>query len=201
MSEITRCKTCEGTGRLYTLSSDELPHMVELKCERCNGTGEEPEDKKQEKTDMVSKFLCPGCTCGNDPSSCHWFRLKEEADGDFACSGHSAGTFVSGIGRVALGLPKGFCRYGGAVPPSHLEDDKSDRLNMKLMHIRLYLSGETVGYNHLNVPVWAMVEDGYLFVRAFSPRVNGTCVDVIKGGTLDLVPQAIDVSRFVNEID
>ena len=210
MSEITRCKTCEGSGRLYTLSEDELPRMVELKCERCDGTGLEPEskettmpDKDQEKIGMISKFLCPGCSCGPEPGSCECFRIKDEVDGDFTCSGHSAGTFMSGVGRIALGLPKGFCRYGGAVPPSHLEDKKSgsDQINTKLMYIRLHLSGETTGYNHLNVPVWAMVEDGYLFVRTFSPRVNRTCVDIVKGGTLEMVPQAIDVSKFIGEID
>lgn len=90
-----------------------------------------------------------------------------------------------GLGRIALGLPKGFNRYG-----------PGDRLD-----IRLFLNGEAPEWDHLNVPVWAMEMGGFLFVRTYSPRINRTSVDVIENGTLDMAKNAIDVSKFVDQID
>ena len=45
------------------------------------------------------------------------------------------------------------------------------------------------------------MQDGFLFVRTYSPRTNQTFVDVIEEGALSLVPQAIDVSKFYEEMD
>lgn len=46
-----------------------------------------------------------------------------------------------------------------------------------------------------------MEQDGHLFVRTYSPRIDATFVDVIKGGTLALVPDAVNVGDFIGEID
>ena len=48
---------------------------------------------------------------------------------------------------------------------------------------------------------WAMMEDGYLFVRTYSPRLNRTFLDIVEGGTMELVPGAVNVGEFVEEID
>jgi hypothetical protein len=56
-------------------------------------------------------------------------------------------------------------------------------------------------WDKFNVPVWALVQEGVLFVRTYCPRTNQTFVDVIEGGTLSLVPQAIDVAPFYEEMD
>ena len=37
MGEWQRCRDCDGTGRFFTLTQDES--MIELKCNRCKGTG------------------------------------------------------------------------------------------------------------------------------------------------------------------
>jgi hypothetical protein len=65
------------------------------------------------------------------------------------------------------------------------------------------------GYDHLNVPVWAMQktenEMDILFVRCYLPRVDCQFVDVILNGKLEDVqgtfPNVIDVSTFIDEID
>jgi len=93
-------------------------------------------------------------------------------------------------GLLCLGLPKGFCRVSG-------HKDKSEA------HVRIFLKE---GYdahwdNRFNIPVWAMEQDGFLFVRTFMPRVDITVVDVIEGGTLALVPGAVNVGEFIDEID
>lgn len=56
-------------------------------------------------------------------------------------------------------------------------------------------------WSRFNVAVWAMERDGFLFVRTYMPRVDVTVVDVIEGGTLALVPDAVNVGEFVDEID
>lgn len=136
--------------------------------------------------EMIEEFQCPGCVCGIDPSSCDKFKLEEA--GYFRCSSHVLGTFISpNVGPIVLGLPKGFCRMGHSL---------------KGPYLRLWSDpAKSFGWNDCNVPVWAMEKDGYLFVRTFMPRLNLSVVDVIKGGTLALVPGAIDVSKFIDEID
>lgn len=107
--------------------------------------------------------------------------------------GHRLGTMLAGVGTFALGLPKGFCR-----PGFHPDEDKV----LTKMNIRLWPDKDKCySWDNLNVPVWAMEKDGYLFVRTLAPRVNICWVDVIKGGTLSMVPNAIDVSKFIDEID
>lgn len=151
--------------------------------------------------EMVEKFLCIGCTCGG-PTTCQKYNIERLSYGGFHCSSHSAGTFFSSIGRIALGLPKGFNRYGGSVPPSHLKEGNSESARDKSpMLIRLFSKENKISWDKFNVPVWAMVKDGYLFVRTDCPRINLVYVDVVKGGTLEMVPSAIDVSKFYDEMD
>ncbi len=97
--------------------------------------------------------------------------------------------------RFILGMPKGFNKVGplSADHPGPIrlwtDDDKGLR------------SGS---WNKFNVPVWAMEHDGHLFVRTFSPRVNILYIDVIKGGTMELLkdfPAVYNVSDFIDEID
>jgi len=153
--------------------------------------------------EMIDEFQCSGCIHGPNSSSCPEFNLRQESPNFggtgiyFNCKSHWPGTIAAPGGKFCLGLPKGFNKTGYA----YISDLQKD-----ISYIRLFAKPEDVvpkdHWNHLNVPVWAMVSDGYLFVRVFSPRVNTTTVDVIKGGTLDMLPpNVIDVSKFVDQID
>lgn len=135
---------------------------------------------------MVEEFQCPGCATGvNTEGGCYNY----EDDSDFACKQHAAGTMMPGIGLVNLGLPKGF-NYLGPI-------DTSKQSN----NIRLF-DGTLPRYNECNVPVWAMEKDGYLIVRCYMPRINYTCVDVIRNGKLSQLPSSVmDVSKFIDQID
>lgn len=137
---------------------------------------------------LVEEYQCPGCVCGHQPSS-GCFEAAE--DGTLSCEAHVAGTLVSGVGTINLGLPHGFNRLG-------FQDQKKSKNT-----IRLYASKETMPvYNRFNVAVWAMVHQGNLLVRCYLPRVNQTYVDVIKDGTLDNLPEGvIDVGEFHDEIN
>lgn len=139
---------------------------------------------------MVEEFQCPGCTIGYD-TNCGKFR-PGDAFGGRQCTSHSAGTIVPGVGFVQLGLPKGFNRI---TKPFRVPGDGN------YTNVRLHDSPATYQPDRLNVAVWAMEVDGHLFVRTYNPRVDATFVDVIKGGTLALVPGAINVGEFIDEID
>jgi len=154
--------------------------------------------------EMVEKFQCPGCMSGPDPENCPNFELDSKLPiGDNkmnCCVGHYPGTRMSGVGQINLGLPKGFNRVGYN---QQVGQDRPQEL------IRLFPSPEKSGslghgvcYDKLNVAVWAMEQDNYLFVRCYMPRTNRTFVDVIKGGKKeDICPDAIDVGEFYDEID
>ncbi len=153
--------------------------------------------------EMIREFQCPGCSCGTYPDEgCEAYKLEEENDigskNFFRCGGWHPGTFIGGIGRICLGLPKGFTRVGAVD------------LEIMKHYFRMYEKPEDMPeYNRFNVPVWAMERDGYLFVRCVCPRSNWFYVDVIKGGKVEMASftdgefkhQAIDVGKFIDEID
>lgn len=138
---------------------------------------------------MIEKFQCPGCVCGSD-TSCPKF----EYDGNYggSCNGHVVGTTMGLFTHIALGLPKGFCRT------SICPDEKNTHNKMV---IRCWERGTSPEWDKFNVPVWALFQDGYLFVRTYSPRIGDIAVDIVEGGTLAMVPQAIDVRDFINDMD
>lgn len=146
------------------------------------------------KIEMIEEFVCPGCVNGSD-TKCGTYKPQDR--GSIACKAHVLGTFVWSVGNVALGLPKGFNRAGWEVYP------ESDFDNRNTMCILCWTKEEAHGipFDNFNVPVWALEKDGFLFVRTYRPRLNGTSVEVIEGGTLDLVPGAIDVSDFYDDMD
>ncbi len=139
---------------------------------------------------MVEEFQCPGCVCGMN-IKCGSFDY-----GQYRCMAHVLGTMLGLGNTVALGLPKGFNK-----PGVRIDADPVRACNQ--MDIRLWAK-DTIPSNwwdHCNVAVWAMVKDGFLFVRTFSPRMNRGFVEVIEGGMLDMVPNAHDVSQFIATID
>lgn len=133
--------------------------------------------------EMIEEYQCCGCTLGSD-TNCGSFNYNLDR-GAFCCKSHSAGTFIGGIGRVVLGLPRGFTRVG------HSEGQL----------VRMWIAGKYPDWDKFNVPVWALEQDGYLFVRTFMPRINQSLVDVIKDGKLTICPHAIDVSKFYDDMD
>jgi hypothetical protein len=144
---------------------------------------------------MVESFQCPVCMHGPSPSECERYKIDSVETGEGHCSGHVVGTLIIPIGLVVIGLPKGFCRTGF----SHA----SDRSPISKPRILLYEDPKFhPGFNHLNVPVWAIEKDGFLIVRVFSPRINETFIAIIKGGTIAaMCPNAHDVSKFIDDID
>lgn len=141
---------------------------------------------------LIEEFQCPGCVCGHKPDSCERFKL--EICKYVRCTNHISGTraFPGGI-NFCLGLPKGFNRCGF---DTHNEEWANNML------IRIWEGGSHPVWDKFNVPVWAMEEKGFLFVRTYMPRMNRGMTDVIEDGKIkELCPNIIDVSEFIDEID
>ncbi len=98
---------------------------------------------------------------------------------------------MGGVGRLAIGLPRGFNRTGSV--------EFGDK---PFVYIRLYESPDMMPeYDRFNIPVWAMEQDGYLYVRCYCPRSNWLFVDVVKDGKLEHAPGAVNVGEFYDQID
>lgn len=136
---------------------------------------------------LIEKFQCPGCCAGSD-MKCGAFKLSKGYG--VSCLGHAPGTFIIGGGTFALGLPKGFDKVGQSQ-----ERDEADP------YIRIWVKGTAPTWNKFNIPVWALEEEGFLFVRTYCPRINTAYVDIVEGGKLSAVKGAVDVAPFKGEID
>ncbi len=161
------------------------------------------------RREMIKEHQCSGCTCGSDPETCEAFSLAGE-EGWFNCSGWSPGTYIGGVGNIALGLPTGFNKMGTCMTREHVRsgfflvmfespsDIPTGRGNMSIFD---------GWYNRLNVPTWAMEKDGYLYVKVASSRKMEFRIEIIKGGTMEMFKQytdfnpPINVGEFVDQID
>ncbi len=142
---------------------------------------------------MVDKFQCAGCVCGCGTDDCDSYHYDEDSR---RCTGHVLGTMLGGpAGLIALGLPKGFRK------PTRVYDGQEANGLRNRINIRLWQIGEDPGWDKFNRPIWAMVKDGFLFVRTFAPRIDTSWIDVVEHGMLGMVPGALDVSEFYDEID
>lgn len=146
---------------------------------------------------MVEKFLCPGCVCGSNTECGHY---KEPTDGYDGCLGHCLGTrLLPAPGLFALGMPKGFNRPGWFFEKS---DEPIQPHHMVIRLLPKTTNNKFQGYDWLNVPVWALEQDGFLFVRTMCPRVGMTYIDVFEGGKAEeICPQAINVTDRYAEYD
>ena len=150
-----------------------------------NFTKETTTELKEEVKNAIEEYQCPGCVTGHDVT------CFSPSPSGIGCGKHCAGTMCLGIGSFFLGMPKGFNKPGF----------KEDGYPKSTIDIRLWELGTYPEWDYLNVPVWAMEQDGFLFVRTFAPRINMSWVDVIEGGKLELCPQAINVAKFIDKID
>ncbi len=75
---------------------------------------------------MIEEFQCPGCVAGSD-TNCEEFKVEEEnkieEERTFKCVNHCPGTRILGLGRIYLGMPKGFNRVGNTINASAISDE------------------------------------------------------------------------------
>lgn len=114
----------------------------------------------------IEKYQCSGCVCGSD-SSCYKKGFNLE------CDKHIAGTHVIPIGKIFLGMPKGFNRLGA-----------SDNLTIQIFES---FNEKKWTYDKWNVPVWKWANDEHTFVRGLCPRTNTPFLHIILEDCLSLI--------------
>lgn len=142
---------------------------------------------------FTCKFQCPGCLLGDNPDSCDVYEVDSTPGyKNTGCKNHTLGTQV-GPYRFALGLPVGFNRPG-------FNDNESHRRRVLM---RFWQVGEQPKWNKLNIAVWALEKDDFLFVRTYMPRIDVSVVDVIHKGKMSILSDqnVLDVAEFQDEID
>jgi hypothetical protein len=125
----------------------------------------------------VEEYQCPGCIVGCNASCYEKDKYSE------SCKKHSAGTLVSGIGKIFLGMPTGFNRlgvgFGNEIEPK----------------IRIFEKYDEIFYDFFNVPVWKhLTENKHTLVRMISPRINITTVDIFLEDCMDKI-KCIEVTK------
>lgn len=92
---------------------------------------------------------------------------------------HVPGTVAFGIGRILLGMPKGFDRVG----PIDLCEGRALWIYETWEEHQAHWS-----YDKFNVPVWKYLDEhGNTIVRGLSPRVNSPFLHVILGDYRDKI--------------
>lgn len=129
----------------------------------------------------VETYQCPGCVVGSD-ISCYASTCTVD------CDKHVAGTLLSGIGRIFLGMPKGFCRIGAA-----------DKYKIYMFET---LSSCDWYETKFNVPVWKYLDKhGNTLVRVYSPRVNIGALHIFLENCIDAVECIEITEEDIEEMD
>lgn len=117
----------------------------------------------------IEEYQCSGCVVGGDVSC-----FESNSLGGVGCGKHMAGTIISSIGTILLGMPKGFNRLGSA---SYLKPN-------------IYKTFEESEwkYDKWNIPTWKyLTKDGHTMVRGLSPRTNSTFIHIYLENCIDKI--------------
>jgi len=108
----------------------------------------------------IEEYQCPGCVCGGDIEC-----FQPNTIDGIGCGKHVIGTTIMGVGKIILGLPKGFNRIG-------LQSD------LKPYIFESYEKSDWK-YNKFNVPIWKHYnKNGHTIVRGIMPRKNETFIHI-----------------------
>ena len=117
----------------------------------------------------IENYQCSGCMNGGD-TSC----FASNDSGGVGCGKHYAGTMITTIGKIFLGLPNGFNRLG-------------DKKEMKPNIYETFDSSDWK-YNMWNIPVWKYLnQDGHTIVRGVMPRRNDSFIHIFLENCLDKI--------------
>lgn len=116
----------------------------------------------------VKEYQCVGCFKVSSPEC-----FSEDRNGGIGCGNHSAGTSGIGIGKIFLGMPKGF-------------DLLNECTRMKPLIFESFEKAQTP-YDMYNIPVWKYLKNGHTFVRGLSPRINTPFIDIYLENCIDKI--------------
>ncbi len=126
--------------------------------------------------ESIEEYQCPGCIRGSNVSC-----FEKNPVAGIGCGKHSAGTFMIPIGKIFLGMPKGFNRLGPYADLKPL----------------IFETFESAGwsYNMWNIPVWKYKnEKGHTMVRGLIPRRNEPFLHIYLEDCLDKI-DCLEISQ------
>lgn len=125
---------------------------------------------KKEIEEAIKEYQCAGCISGPYPSC-----FEKDDDAGVGCNKHHSGsTIMPDVGKIFLGMPKGFNRLGPQKDMQVLifKDQEQQEKQWK--------------YDKLNTPIWKYQNDKkHIFIRGYIPRLNMGFVHVILKGNYD----------------
>lgn len=130
---------------------------------------------------FIKEYQCPGCVCSD--SNCY----KPTDDKNISCFYHITGSYIPGVGKVFLGLPKGFNTLGP----------------MNKQPISIYKKfKDGFGYDRFNIPVWKYLnENGHTIVRGISPRINSPFIHIFLEDCMNKIDCLKITNKDIKEMD
>ena len=124
----------------------------------------------------IEEYQCSGCVAGSDIEC-----FESNNTGGIGCGKHHAGTIITGIGNIFLGMPTGFNRLGEnrKLKPNVYENFESSEWE----------------YDMWNIPVWKhLSKDGHTFVRGIMPRRNEPFIHIFLENCIDKI-DCLEISQ------
>ena len=133
--------------------------------------------------DAIGEYQCSGCVCGYNVEC-----FEPNENGGSGCGKHLAGTMISNIGKIFLGLPKGFHRLG------HHET--------LIPNIYNTFESSEWKYSKFNIPVWKHLnKNGHTLVRGIMPRLNQTFIHIFLENCIDKIDCLEITLEDIKEMD
>jgi len=141
------------------------------------------ETMKKSIKSAIEEYQCSGCVSG-----CNISCFMKNENGGVGCGKHHAGTMITGIGSIFLGMPRGFDRLG-------------ENRKLKPIIYETFKSSEWT-YNVFNIPVWKYVsKEGHTFVRGIMPRRNEPFIHIFLEDCKDKIDCLEITQSIVEEMD
>lgn len=117
----------------------------------------------------IEEYQCSGCLFGYD-TTC----FGNNSIAGIGCGKHRAATMIGGIGKIYIGMPKGFNRLGA--------------FENKQPYIFENIESADWEYDMWNIPVWKYLsKEGHTFVRGIMPRRNEPFIHIYLEDCLDKI--------------
>ena len=138
---------------------------------------------EQKIKNAIEEYQCSGCISGSNISC-----FEKNKTGGIGCGKHFSGTIISGVGKILLGMPKGFNRLGKEedLKPNIYEtyDDCDWQFDM------------------WNIPVWKHLDkNGNTLVRGIMPRRNEPFIHIFLEDCMDKVNCLEITQEQINSMD
>lgn len=131
---------------------------------------------KKEVKKAIEEYQCSGCISG------HNISCFESSETGVGCGRHYAGTFISYIGKIFLGMPNGFNRLGvGFGQDPIIKTDNFDKYNPDETW-----AGKENENSFYNMVCWKYLDEkGNTVIRGLMPRLNIIFVQTFNENCLD----------------